>query len=188
VPGCTSAWWKGERVLEPLTDDDVVIKVCGGDQKKCYEKYWKTRWPANIGRGKWKMSDDAGKCGTGKEAAILDEDDPFDDIWVPSLYIQLKVDEMDRPLLAWEKAEAHRKENNLKPRPYTMCLKTGGAVAEETNTLKEETNTLKEETNTLKEDNILGKKRKIDVCQGEDEGDGCEAENNWLRHLYWKNY
>ena len=76
-------------------------------------------WPASIVRGK--KRDGGGKCVAGRESEE-DEDDPFDDIWVPSLYITLKVYERDSPLLMWQKAEYHRKENNMKQRPYALSM------------------------------------------------------------------
>ena len=90
----------------------------------------------------------------------MDEDDPFDDIWVPLLYIVLKVNEQDSPLLMWQRAEYHRKENNMKRRPYTLLCNACEAVE-----------------NTMKNKDNLEKKRKNGVPgQGEndenDENDG----------------
>lgn len=102
------------------------------------------------------MSGDAGRGVEGRRGeANVDEDDPFDDIWVPSLYIILKVYEQDSPLLMWQKAEYHRKENNMKQRPYALCMACEAVE------------------NKPKED-ILEKKRKNDVqSKGEnDENDG----------------
>jgi hypothetical protein len=46
------------------------------------------------------------------------EEDPFDDIWVPSVYIVLKVFEAKNPVQMWKKAEYHRKANKIAGRPY----------------------------------------------------------------------
>ena len=36
-----------------------------------------------------------------------ESEDPFDDIWVPSLYIVLKLFEATNPVEMWKKAEYH---------------------------------------------------------------------------------
>ena len=47
-----------------------------------------------------------------------ESEDPFDDIWVLSLYIVLKLFEATNPVEMWKKAEYHRTANNMTGRPY----------------------------------------------------------------------
>jgi len=82
---------------------------------KDYEAFWKPKWPTKIKRGK-KMTD--GTFAKSKEERDRRED-PFDDIWVPSVYyIELKLFEAKNPVGMWKKANHHRTANNMTERPY----------------------------------------------------------------------